>query len=393
MNKLNLSIGFLLTIILLSCRQKDVVDNSLYIKDLVEFKKIELPVDEQTYYLSKRIFPFEEDGKEYLSFGNLEKKQYEILIYDIAGQNLHRRIPLMKEGPDGVPAIMGLKPFWDSQSFIVFQHNIGKISLINGQGKVLKRYTIQEDNGPFISCGDGFSYFHVPSFVKDSIVYFQYGTPDREFREKYGWGRAPLFASLNFKTGNVDKLPIYHPSFFNQKIKNLAGGDGFTYDYNYKQNRLVCSFTGHDSLMVTDDLKTVRWYNGKSRYADIVLKLYEVDDDWNWLRKAEESPQYHNVMYDKFRDVYYRFVQLPYELKAKESPMGEKYDREFSVIIFDKDFKIIGETKFPGNKYFFKMSFVGRDGLYISENNLNNPEFDEDKLVFACFKLADEKQE
>ena len=39
------------------------------------------------------------------------------------------------------------------------------------------------------------------------------------------------------------------------------------------------------------------------------------------------------------------------------------------------------------------MSFVGRDGLYISENNLANPEFDEDKLVFACFKLEDSKKD
>ena len=36
---------------------------------------ITLPIDENTYYLSKRIFQFEEDGKEYLFFGNFEKKQ------------------------------------------------------------------------------------------------------------------------------------------------------------------------------------------------------------------------------------------------------------------------------------------------------------------------------
>ena len=29
--------------------------------------------------------------------------------------------------------------------------------------------------------------------------------------------------------------------------------------------------------------------------------------------------------------------------------------------------------------------------LYISENNLANPDFDEDKLVFTCFKLEDLK--
>ena len=33
------------------------------------------------------------------------------------------------------------------------------------------------------------------------------------------------------------------------------------------------------------------------------------------------------------------------------------------------------------------MSFVGREGLYISENNLENPQFDENKLVFTCFKI------
>ena len=82
---------------------------------------------------------------------------------------------------------------------------------------------------------------------------------------------------------------------------------------------------------------------------------------------------------------------MPCELGPGEYPLDEPKGREFSVIVFDKDFNIIGETKFPGNKYFYKMSFVGRDGLYISENNLANPEFDEDKLVFACFKLEDIK--
>ena len=96
-------------------------------------------------------------------------------------------------------------------------------------------------------------------------------------------------------------------------------------------------------------------------------------------------------MYDTYRDVYYRFAEMACEVGPGEYPLDDPKAREFSVIVFDKDFNIIGETKFPGNKYFYKMSFVGRDGLYISENNLANPEFDENKLVFACFKLEDIK--
>ena len=72
-------------------------------------------------------------------------------------------------------------------------------------------------------------------------------------------------------------------------------------------------------------------------------------------------------------------------LASNESPYDEPKGKEFSIIVLNADFEIIGETKFPGKKYFYKMSFVGREGLYISENNLENPQFDENKLVFTCF--------
>ena len=111
----------------------------------------------------------------------------------------------------------------------------------------------------------------------------------------------------------------------------------------------------------------------------------------NALIMYMEKPKYFHMMYDRYRNVYYRFAEMPCKLAKDETP----YDnfapkaREFSVIILNDKFDIIGETKFPGNKYFYRMSFVGKDGLYISENNFANPEFDENKLVFSCFKLVD----
>ena len=71
----------------------------------------------------------------------------------------------------------------------------------------------------------------------------------------------------------------------------------------------------------------------------------------------------------------------------RDSPYDEPKGKEFSVIVLNADFEIIGETRFPGKKYFYKMSFVGKEGLYISENDLENPQFDEYKLVFTCFKI------
>ena len=107
----------------------------------------------------------------------------------------------------------------------------------------------------------------------------------------------------------------------------------------------------------------------------------------NAIIKLRETPKYWHIMYDKYRNVYYRFAEMPYKLASNESPYDEPKGKEFSVIVLNADFEIIGETKFPGKKYFYKMSFVGREGLYISENNLANPQFDENKLVFTCFKI------
>ena len=73
---------------LISCQNSLKESTATYDVCLTESKKIVLPVDENTYYLSKSIFQFEEDNKEYLFFGNFEKRQHEILIYDIENQNL-----------------------------------------------------------------------------------------------------------------------------------------------------------------------------------------------------------------------------------------------------------------------------------------------------------------
>ena len=383
-------------VFLLSCTSSKDNNPVQYVKSLVESKKITLPIDENTYYLSLSIFQFEEDDKEYLLFGNFEKKQHEILIYDMESQDLHKRIPLEKEGPNGIPAICGCIPYFDSKTFLISQHNAGRVTIADGEGNVLRYYNMRQSakrNALWADSRFGISFFYAPSFTKDSIVYFSNLFFIRERLNHEDWKTLPMFNSLNLKNGHVGTLPINYPDIFEDDVKVPAGGGyNFTYDYNYKEGRLVCSLTGYDSIMVSDDLKQVRWHNGKSRYLKSIRpRVYEANG-FDWLRESKGGPKYHNIMYDKYRDVYYRIAEFPYEFKANESPFDDLKGREFSVIVFDKDFNIIGETKFPGNKYFYKMSFVGRDGLYISENNLANPEFDENKLVFACFTLEDIKE-
>ena len=374
----------------ISCQDSSKGSTATYDIGLVELKKIILPIDENTYYFSRSIHQNEEDGKEFLYFENTEKRQYEIIIYDIKTQKIARRIQLQKQGANGVPAVMGSKPLGNSGTIALFQNNLSRITLLNDSGKVVRKYPIKCSKAyfiPFLPSSD----FYTPTFMKDSVLYVS-SLVNKPNLRKEDWRTISLFFQLNLNSGEVDFLPLYYPSVFNQNVQNLAMGAEFSYDYNYNENRLVCSFIGFDSLVVSDDLHSTKLYDGKSLYLKKRKpKLVEASEGLQAIFKVKEEGYYYHIMYDKYRDVYYRFVDHPCEQAAEDMYSHTPRSREFSVIIFNKDLRIIGETKFSGNKYDNRMSFVGRDGLYISENNLANPEFDENKLVFACFKLEDIK--
>jgi len=387
MNRTLLFISFFFILTLVSCqpsknnngkRQNEV--------ELVAEKQLVFPLDEQTYYLSKSMFQFEENGKEYLHFENTRKSLYDIVIFDIENQQIAKRIPLHKTGPNGLPAVFGSRPSPGAQYILVAQNNISRISSINDKGEVIRNYNFQTPESQFTSLHLG-SYYNTPGFVKDSCLFLKIGIPKPDMKRE-DWPKTHMFASLDLRTGKVKWVPIFYPPIFKEEYENIDGGYGFSYDYNYKENRLICGFFGYDSLMVTDDLKHIRWYNAKSRYLKSMRpKLGNAMAGINSIIEFCETPKYWHIMYDKYRDVYYRFAEMPYKLAPNESPYDEPKGKEFSVIVLNEDFEIIGETKFPGKKYFYKMSFVGREGLYISENNLENPQFDENKLVFTCFKI------
>ena len=387
MNRTLLFISFFFILTLVSCqpsknnngkRQNEV--------ELVAEKQLVFPLDEQTYYLSKSMFQFEENGKEYLHFENTRKSLYNIVIFDIENRQIAKQIPLHKTGPNGLPAVFGSRPSPGAQYILVAQNNISRISSINDKGEVIRNYNFQTPESQFTSLHLG-SYYNTPGFVKDSCLFLKIGIPKPDMKRE-DWPKTHMFASLDLRTGKVKWVPIFYPPIFKEEYENIDGGYGFSYDYNYKENRLICGFFGYDSLMVTDDLKHIRWYNAKSRYLKSMRpKLGNAMAGINSIIEFCETPKYWHIMYDKYRNVYYRFAEMPYKLAPNESPYDEPKGKEFSVIVLNADFEIIGETKFPGKKYFYKMSFVGREGLYISENNLENPQFDENKLVFTCFKI------
>ena len=147
-----------------------------------------------------------------------------------------------------------------------------------------------------------------------------------------------------------------------------------------------------DILVTSIDHAEVKRIKAKSRYID--------SPDEEQPLNVQKGPQlnlelarYGDLMYDPYREVYYRFAYPKTELDDKINWMGKAvYGRKkFSVIILDKDFQIIGETLFPEAIYNPYASFVSKEGLYISRDYQMNYDQSEDFMTFELFKLIKKK--
>ena len=157
-------------------------------------------------------------------------------------------------------------------------------------------------------------------------------------------------------------------------------------DFIPKLNSFIFSFPADDNLYLKDtngrDLSTV--FAG-SIYASSkilplakegakIIQVSRVSDDHYWANLS-----YRYILYDKYKDVFYRFVELP----RSQSDSAEGFYKQYSIIILDKNLEIIGETKLQRGKIYIPgVMFISKEGLNILKLSSN-----EDILKFITFKL------
>jgi hypothetical protein len=113
------------------------------------------------------------------------------------------------------------------------------------------------------------------------------------------------------------------------------------------------------------------------------------------LKKLCEITIYGNLVYDKYRNVYYRIAYPGGEMEEDVNYL-EIYRtgrKKFSIIILDENLNVVGETLFPEYTYMSNVLFIDENGLHIRTNHSKNPEFNEDVFIFDCFELTKNQKE
>lgn len=319
----------------------------------------------------------------------LNNQKPSIYFYDLKNQSLLKELTLEKEGPNAVGTPSGLY-FHTMDSIYVVSSSHYRITLVNGAGQALNSYRLIDGNKPNESTGMLRPFTISPPYVVDGKMYLNVA-PDRDvYDESYFAGKVNLVLDLDsedFKYFN------HYPQEFAKGVWGVAAVN-YSTAYNSASEEFIYSFSISDSVYVqkVGDSK-LQSYLAKTQQLKSIQEPMDKPDNQHDLEYALNATYYDGIVYDQYRDVYYRFVRQPLKLDDSVKPNFYDFHRKpISIIILDNEFQWLGETSLTNDTYQSFMYFVTQEGLFVSKGNPNNPELNEDHAAFTCFKLMDIKE-
>lgn len=325
------------------------------------------------------LFPYtDEDGKEYLTFQN--QGQNQLLFYDMHSQELEFITNVDMEGSNGVGSFIGYA-IKSLDSILLSLSGKNEIAIINKKGIVVDKigYSRSVDG---IDIEKSYATSYTPITFLGNLIYI---TPMCNRWAAF----SPVAATIDLGTKEVQALPMPYPKFKGADNRAKKSGVENNMSCCFDGRHFIYSFHFDENIKVASiDHQTINEIPIKSNYIDKVKLL----DDYGNLtpNDACENPNYGGLIYDKYRKVYYRIAYPACEVdKSIRGLELLQYGRKnFSIIILNEAFDIIGETMFPDYTYNSTLMFVREDGLYISDSHYLNKNFDDNILSFRKFELS-----
>lgn len=189
-----------------------------------------------------------------------------------------------------------------------------------------------------------------------TICHCSYMEPEYFKHKLEGW--------LHLETGAIRQADYSFPS---NHYQHAYAQSVFSYRI-FKDSLSIVSFQSQDSLYVynhhTGSLKS---HSGKSQYQSIDFIPFDTAHKDDMERVKEYlivNPIYQRILYDPYRQLYYRFFVKEQPLKKENGVYNTIFSKEVILMVFNQDFQLIAEKNI-GSNYSWYFSFVSPRGLYI----------------------------
>jgi hypothetical protein len=329
-------------------------------------------------------------GKRYFSF--LNDYTNSIYIYDYSVGQFVSKIVFDKKGLNGIPIPTGYY-IVNLDTIYVYDKFKIEIVLANQKGQVTDRITLND------KWKNPIWYLYYPQYDpqtvcplllwKNEIIltgqYFK-SVPDSLLSK---W---KFSAHINIENQGVEFHHLY-PDMYGSE-SNWEGGiytEVFP-ELHPGDNKMIYSFPiSHDIYLTAINSSSYKKVYAGSNFAKNISSINKKVGRPNrgeLLIHHCKQDFYTAIIYDKFREVYYRFLWKGIDNATIHSRLE---DKPISVIILDRDFKYLGETIIGNGKdWNWRNSFVTKEGLNIE---YIEKDFKEVYLTFKIFTIKNIKDE
>lgn len=382
----------LFIILFAACTEK--ADNNVAYKLAESNSTKKIGISDETNIYSNDIHYYKEpSGVEYLSISNSNANN--IAFYRLDSCKLSHIIRIKRDGKHPIN-LMSHDIITLDEVFITTSNP--HIYRIGKNGEVIKEYNFMSYCSENRVCSgmDCLSLVYHPLVIINGKIFCPQDIPPTRWNNSpnganFEFDESPLSLTLDTATGVFEALPLGFPELFDKNDGHYYHNEGYSRIYDGKQ--FVFSFFALSDIYVTQDFKQISSHPATSKLiGEIANKGFNSSIDIqqgqeDFLTKAE----YGNILYDQYREVYYRFCYAKSKKKVDVQYYFENAlcREDFSIQIINKDFKVVGETMFKAGKYAPKIFFVNDEGLWLSENNFEREDMDEDTLVFRCLELQE----
>ena len=349
---------------------------------LVPSETINFPLDNQTSNVSS-FLAYHDNSGDGLLF-SLNQQTNEIQAYSLNEQKLVYQHSYDIDGPKGVGEISAfhiVRP--DSIMIFPFSKNsVYTSNILKGSVEGLKyEPPLGYTNASFRpnAFPSNSALINGNLIVKTSFMGNPYLLSDDQMASTH------LAYSIDLSSGQTTPIPHFFPKGY--------WGDKKTY-FRFSMSadpKFVYSFFGDHNIYYADSPNSkLTPVLAESKYFKKSIDRFPTDgspEDRGIYPIV--TPHYGNIIYDQYREVYYRFCFPSVEIQEDDNiSQLLSFPKTFSIIILDKDLNPVGETYFGKNTELAPYnSFVGKDGLYISINHPENSENKEDFMSFKRFEL------
>lgn len=374
-----------LVIFQLSCANSTKNCENSYSSESVELEKIsrilvEVP-DSVPYLIEKEHFI------ESMNLVTFDREARQIDVYNMKQGDHLKSIKLNNEGRNSFKNEIHSFLITDFSRIFLINEQPFIIYEIDTSGTINSIYDLQNLTYQGLPLGTNIYSNITPSITKDNDFFFysirKYTLPDNpeEHYKELNIGEYNL--SQNSFNGLFSEYPPEYSELKNKWFPFIEAPS-----FCVSDNSIVVSYpASHEVQVFSKNNKNKTVYCAKSEFVDEIIPKSITIDDQEAKNFFNTAAYYRNILYDANNNVYYRIVKHEQALRNSNNILNNFLHANWSIIILNDKFEILGEKLFKGALYNYHHINVHEGQVIISCNNKYNPKYSENQLVYEVFKL------